>query len=196
MISTKRRVFPDFDTCVDKNPDNFLGWTSPFLSMGYHGDDGRLFSPIDNPWHGRGALWNPKFGAGDVVGCGIVFDDQVGGVFFSLNGKLVSRNMEKHRDCKMSLSFAEDCQKPCKTLLGKEAKAVWSDITDHGFCSLLLESKLSLHPTIAFACMDIPSKDPFELDVNVRFFNFKYDITKELEKEGALYEGEEEEAED
>lgn len=55
------------------------GWD--FESYGYHGDDGMIY-------HGHGrqiAEFGPKFGIGDIVGCGIRYDSR--SVFFTLNGK-------------------------------------------------------------------------------------------------------------
>lgn len=61
------------------------GWDDE--SIGYHGDDGGLF-------HGTGARrarLGPKFGPGDVVGCGIDYRSSV--VFFTHNGRLLSRTL-------------------------------------------------------------------------------------------------------
>jgi hypothetical protein len=50
-------------------------------SFGNHGDDGRVY--LESPLGRKGcAEWN----MGDVIGCGISFDD--GAIFFTLNGEL------------------------------------------------------------------------------------------------------------
>lgn len=47
---------------------------------GYHGDDGNFFSAC-----GHGKAYGPKFGTGDVIGCGM--DTTLNMVFFTKNGK-------------------------------------------------------------------------------------------------------------
>ncbi|KAK2591050.1 hypothetical protein QQS21_011264 [Conoideocrella luteorostrata] len=65
--------------CREEAPlDAMVGWKTG--SWGYHGDDGHLFleSEFAKPY-------GEKFGAGDVIGCGVDFDQ--GKAYFSLNGK-------------------------------------------------------------------------------------------------------------
>lgn len=47
---------------------------------GYHGDDGNFFSAC-----GHGTAYGPRFGTGDVIGCGM--DTTLNEVFFTKNGK-------------------------------------------------------------------------------------------------------------
>lgn len=47
---------------------------------GYHGDDGNFFNSS-----GNGTPYGPKFGTGDVIGCGI--DTMLYQIFFTKNGK-------------------------------------------------------------------------------------------------------------
>ena len=59
------------------------GWTRS--SWAYHGDDG-------NSYHGSGVSgvsYGPRFGAGDVVGCGLcrANDEDLLAVYFVLNGR-------------------------------------------------------------------------------------------------------------
>jgi hypothetical protein len=59
------------------------GWTRS--SWAYHGDDG-------NSYHGSGVSgvrYGPRFGAGDVVGCGLcrANDENLLAVYFVLNGR-------------------------------------------------------------------------------------------------------------
>jgi hypothetical protein len=63
--------------CFSRMP----GWDSS--SYGYHGDDGGIF-------HASGDMlkrFGPPYGKGDTVGCGI--DYLNGGIFFTLNGKML-----------------------------------------------------------------------------------------------------------
>jgi hypothetical protein len=57
--------------------DTMPGWKS--LSYGYHSDDGSTFGDGK-----RQIQYGPKFGLGDVVGCGL--DYRTGTVFYTLNG--------------------------------------------------------------------------------------------------------------
>ena len=57
------------------------GWDAH--SYGYHSDDGRLF-------HGSGtrsAAYGPRFGANDVIGCGVCVHSRK--IFYTLNGKFL-----------------------------------------------------------------------------------------------------------
>ena len=56
------------------------GWDD--ISFGYHGDDGSVFHREPT-----GAKYGPRFGAGDVVGCGIDYRNI--SVFYTLNGKFL-----------------------------------------------------------------------------------------------------------
>ncbi|RIB27475.1 concanavalin A-like lectin/glucanase domain-containing protein [Gigaspora rosea] len=53
------------------------GWISD--SIGYHGDDGRLFCG-----RGNGKMFGPCYAAGDTIGCGINFFNME--IFFTKNG--------------------------------------------------------------------------------------------------------------
>jgi hypothetical protein len=63
-------------------PDLFLGgmpgWT--FGSCGYHGDDGGKLNGSGIP-----LPYGPTYGKGDVVGCGVNFNDN--SAFFTKNGQ-------------------------------------------------------------------------------------------------------------
>ncbi|KAK0648274.1 ankyrin repeat-containing domain protein [Cercophora newfieldiana] len=54
---------------------------------GYHGDDGCIFG-VDHR-SGSGLPYGPKYGDGDVIGCGVNFDK--GTVFYTKNGTIIGR---------------------------------------------------------------------------------------------------------
>ncbi|KAK0623858.1 ankyrin repeat-containing domain protein [Immersiella caudata] len=56
-------------------------------AWGYHGDDGCLFGV--NTRSGSGLPYGPKYGEGDVIGCGVNFDQ--GTVFYTKNGNIIGR---------------------------------------------------------------------------------------------------------
>src|SRR5437868_1479820 len=61
--------------------DRLPGWEPE--SLGYHGDDGKLYHAS-----GEGKPWpRPPFYTGDVVGCGISFEQRH--VYFTRNGELL-----------------------------------------------------------------------------------------------------------
>ncbi|KAK4450513.1 ankyrin repeat-containing domain protein [Podospora aff. communis PSN243] len=59
--------------------DSMLGHKES--AWGYHGDDGRIF--------GVNLPYGPKYGEGDVIGCGVNFDE--GTVFYTKNGTIIGR---------------------------------------------------------------------------------------------------------
>jgi ankyrin repeat protein len=61
---------------MDKAP----GWQEE--SIGYHADDACAFHNT-----GWGRQWGKRYGSGDVVGCGIIFE--TGEVFYTLNGEFL-----------------------------------------------------------------------------------------------------------
>ena len=80
------------------------GWDGE--SFGYHGDDGRAF-------HGSGSLsslFGPKFGVGDVVGCG--FSLRSRRIFFTKNGAFVGAPF-----------VAKPQQLPLHAVVGLDARA-------------------------------------------------------------------------
>lgn len=70
------------------------GWNQ--RSYGYHGDDGRLYKQTTRGYH-----YGPRFGVGDVVGCGVHRDMAAAEsrVFFTSNGQKLSRPDEGEIKC-------------------------------------------------------------------------------------------------
>ena len=62
------------------------GWEGG--SWGYHSDDGKLYE--GQAEESKAKRKAPSFGAGDVVGCGIVFQRHGCRMFWTLNGKLLT----------------------------------------------------------------------------------------------------------
>lgn len=70
--------------CEEYAPlDHMLGWVKG--SWGYHGDDGKLFTPSGGTNYGQ------LYAKGDVVGCGIDLDKEL--AFFTLNGKYLGKSL-------------------------------------------------------------------------------------------------------
>lgn len=86
-----------------------LGWNE--WSWGYHGDDGHAFygdsaNPLDrygnevmSPDGEYGRPWGPKYGTGDVIGCGVNFDEDT--VFYTKNGKVIGECLFLDSFCAM-----------------------------------------------------------------------------------------------
>jgi Ran-binding protein 9/10 len=53
------------------------------LTWGYHSDDGNVYE------NGAEMKYGPKFGKGDIVGCGV--DWQIEAYFFTLNGQFLGK---------------------------------------------------------------------------------------------------------
>ena len=72
----------------DYKVNRFPGWN--MHSVGYHSDDGHLFH--SHGQHSRPNL-GPTCAVGDVMGCGVVFEDLAGHamVWFTKNGRVVGR---------------------------------------------------------------------------------------------------------
>ena len=65
----------------------FPGWEDAHPSIGYHGDDGRVFEPSIGNLGSKGT--GRVYSEGDVVGCGI--DWNRGSVYFTLNGEWIGK---------------------------------------------------------------------------------------------------------
>jgi Ran-binding protein 9/10 len=65
--------------------DSMLGHKDS--AWGYHGDDGCIFGV--NHRSGSGLPYGPKYGEGDVIGCGVNFDE--GTVFYTKNGTIIGQ---------------------------------------------------------------------------------------------------------
>lgn len=62
---------------------NMPGWFSPYMSWGYHGDDGDMYGNKAEIHGGH------TYGKGDIVGAGVDFSKQE--VFFTRNGESLGK---------------------------------------------------------------------------------------------------------
>lgn len=126
----------------------YLGWSSAFNTIAYHGDDGRLFTPADSSWGGRSYGWGPKYGTDDVIGCGIVFDEKIGGVFFTINGRVLPKHVNFPLD-PIAFNFREHLQAPPRTCLSVDD---YNAFKTKGFCQASQECPLfEMYPAVAFS---------------------------------------------
>lgn len=65
--------------------DKMPGWDSPYMSWGYHGDDGWRFG---NDEYGE---YGETFKRGDVVGAGVDFSKEE--IFFTKNGSGLGKDI-------------------------------------------------------------------------------------------------------
>ncbi|KIW63768.1 hypothetical protein PV04_08746 [Phialophora macrospora] len=88
-----------FEVKIDKAPDNgmigvgfceenctlyqMLGWNQG--TWGYHGDDGGAL----NGGQRDGNAWGPEYTTGDVIGCGVNFEEEI--AFYTKNGDVLGR---------------------------------------------------------------------------------------------------------
>ncbi|CEP11678.1 hypothetical protein [Parasitella parasitica] len=72
--------------------DRFPGWEEH--SWGYHGENGYIFS---GP--GTGKTYGPKYGTGDIIGCGIDFRDM--SAFYTKNGIYLGTAFKKVKDTEL-----------------------------------------------------------------------------------------------
>lgn len=82
------------------NIDMLPGWEAG--SIGYHSDDGNAFD--GQPY---GNKYGPKFGAGDVVGCGVSSAPFRG--YYTKNGRHLGRGKTKQIHC-------QACAEACRVL--------------------------------------------------------------------------------
>lgn len=69
-----------------------VGWEEH--SWGYHGENGNVFS---GP--GTGKCFGPKYGTGDIIGCGIDFRDM--SAFYTKNGIYLGTAFQKIKDTEL-----------------------------------------------------------------------------------------------
>lgn len=72
----------------DASPSDRLLPGKGFTGIAYRGADGCLFDGVSSD-PGVGIDFGPRFGKGDVVGCGLLVAEQR--VFFTHNGKLAGK---------------------------------------------------------------------------------------------------------
>mmetsp|Transcript_15950 Transcript_15950/g.21090 ORF Transcript_15950/g.21090 Transcript_15950/m.21090 type:complete len:420 (-) Transcript_15950:287-1546(-) len=94
----------------------FPGWVRH--SFGYHGDDGCIY-------HGSGIMphrFGPRFGTGDVVGCGIDYSQEHDGaeIFFTLNGKYLGHAFKNVKPLKLFPTVGVDSQSPISFNFGED----------------------------------------------------------------------------
>lgn len=95
------------------NHFKFPGWDSE--SYGYHGDDGAIF-------HGDGhqlTLYDPSFGPGDTIGCGLNYLDNT--IFFTLNGVYLGTAFENiNTSVAYYPTLGIDCSNPIEVNFGNK----------------------------------------------------------------------------
>ena len=98
-------------TCSCGMCGTFPGWDSG--SVGYHGDDGRLYHSVPIGRH-----FGPTYGEGDTVGCGV--DYQLKTIFFTLNGKFLHYVFEQGIVDLVKKSSDNDDSPPLFPIVGVE----------------------------------------------------------------------------